>query len=87
VSNSRSERSGAMCPLVLDDLDLLREFRLQAFSSYFSHNPSKCRIPDVRYLVMRGLLIWMTKIYFGSSGFERFLLLACTILGSAEFPK
>jgi hypothetical protein len=87
VSNSRGERSGAVCPLVLEGRDLLQEFELQAFSSAFLHNPLKCQIPKVRDLVMCGLLIWMTEIYFGSSSFKIFLLLSCTILRSAKFPK
>ena len=33
VSNSQSVRPGAVCPLVLDDRDLLREFGLRSFFS------------------------------------------------------
>jgi hypothetical protein len=70
-----------MWPLDLDDRDLLQEFGLRAFSMHAcSRNSLKCRIPEVRDLRARGLLIWMTQIYFGSSGFGHFQCMALTIL-------
>jgi hypothetical protein len=70
--NSRSVRSGVACPLVLDDRDLLREFGLRELSPACLHNSPKCRIPEVRDLVTRGLLFWMDRDLFWEFGLRAF---------------
>jgi hypothetical protein len=76
----RSVRFGIAWPFDLDDQDSLREFGLRALSMHRSYNPLERWIFKVLDLAPRVLLFWTTEIYFGSSGFERFLLLARTIL-------
>jgi hypothetical protein len=56
------------CPLVLDDRDLLQEFRLRGPSRTCSCNSPKWGIPEVRDLVTCGLSLQWIMIYFGTSG-------------------